>query len=106
MRKKGGRARGRRREVERAQVKIVRARQRLVALEQGGAPERPLEVETPAVIESMVRALPCHQCEAGLRVDQHAAERRGAELLRVIDATCLRCHARRRVWFRLVRSVH
>ena len=107
MAKKGGRPRAARRLLERGLAKEVRERERLVVLGPGGAPERPISVETPAVIEGTARSTPCHQCGGELAVDDHTIDRHGDDLLRLVHATCRRCSAKRRIWFRLTpKAVH
>ena len=88
-----------RRARERAARQLVRDREKLATLLPGGARERPLEVESSAVIEGRVRAMPCVQCEGELRVKDHRSEGAG---LRAIDARCDRCGAPRTLWFRIV----
>ena len=100
MRKKE-RPRATRRARARELVKEVRDRERLVALEPGGASERPREAASASVVEPLARSTPCHQCGGQLEVDEHAALAHEGELLRVVRATCRRCHARRTIWFRL-----
>jgi hypothetical protein len=103
----GKRPRSERRLRERALKQEVREREKLVGLAPGGAPDRPIPIETPALIEGTARSMPCHQCGGEVGVDEHAVDRRDAELLRRVDTTCRRCHARRTVWFRLApRLVH
>jgi len=88
-----------RRARERAARELVRDREKLANLSPGGAPERPIDVESPAVIEGRVRSTPCVQCQGAYRVVDHRAEGRA---LRAVDARCERCGAPRTVWFRLV----
>jgi hypothetical protein len=89
-----------RREDERAARRLVRERERLARLERGGAPDRPIEVPSSAVIELRARRMPCVQCGGEYQVDDHQHE---AEL-RVVSVTCRRCHVSRRLWFRIVAS--
>jgi len=77
----------------------VRDREKLANLSPGGARDRPIIVETAAVIEGRVRAMPCVQCEGAYRVGEHRSEGPG---LRAVDAKCERCGAPRTVWFRIV----
>lgn len=90
-----------RRARERAARELVRDREKLANLSPGGAPERPIEVESSAVIEGRVRSTPCAQCEGAYRVLDHRAEAAG---LRAVDARCQQCGAPRTVWFRIVRA--
>jgi hypothetical protein len=78
--------------------KIVRDREKLVALETGGSPERPIAVTSAAVVEVRARALPCHQCGGEVRVREHTAPESG---LRRVRTSCTQCSAPRTVWFQL-----
>ena len=77
----------------------MRDREKLAVLSPGGVRERPIEVESSAVIEGRVRAMPCVQCEGEYRIADHRSEGPG---LRAVDAKCDRCGAPRTVWFRIV----
>lgn len=88
-----------RRAREREARQLVRDREKLANLSPGGAKDRPIVVETAAVIEGRVRAMPCVQCEGAHRVGEHRSEGPG---LRAVDAKCERCGAPRTVWFRIV----
>lgn len=88
-----------RRTRERAARQLVRDREQLAKLSPGGASDRPLEVESSAVIEGRARAMPCVQCEGTYRVADHRSERAG---LRAVDVRCERCGAPRTLWFRIV----
>jgi len=87
-----------RRAAERAARQLVRDREKLASLVAGGSPERPIAVESSAVVEVRARATPCPQCEGELRVGEHRAEAG----LRAVKVTCVRCHVSRELWFRLV----
>ncbi|MBI3200471.1 MAG: hypothetical protein HYZ29_02940 [Myxococcales bacterium] len=89
------------RERERASQKLGDAREKLARLEAGGAPERPLDVESASVVEPRVRAEPCLRCGSSVRVDDHRAETVGGRRLRVVVAKCSQCGAGRRWYFRL-----
>ncbi len=88
-----------RRARERAARQLVRDREKLAELSPGGARDRPIAVESSAVIEGRVRAMPCVQCEGAYRVGEHRSEGPG---LRAVEARCERCGAPRTVWFRIV----
>lgn len=89
-----------RRQSERAARQLVRDREKLATLSPGGSPERPIAVDSAAVVEVRAQATPCPQCEGELRVGEHRSERG----LRVVAVTCTRCHVKRELWFRLVSS--
>lgn len=88
-----------RRTRERAARQLVRDREKLADLSAGGSRDRPIVVESSAVIEGRVEAMPCVQCEGRYRVRDHRSEGPG---LRAVDARCDRCGAPRTVWFRIV----
>jgi len=92
------RERTERRAHERDLRKQVRDRERLAGLLPGGSAERPITIDSPAVIEIRVRAMPCPQCAGELRLDEHTAPSSG---LREAKATCTQCHVSRSLWFRL-----
>src|SRR5258708_847738 len=82
--------------------RLAKKRGRLVGLETGGAPERPIEVESASVIEIGAKALSCARCEGPLRLDEHAATMFAGRSLRVVRLSCRRCGAGREVFFRIV----
>jgi hypothetical protein len=92
------RPRTERRAGERATRKLIHDRERLWSLSSGGTAARPIEVDSPAVIEVRVRAMACPQCEGEYAIREHAAAGAG---VRMIAAVCQRCHAPRQIWFRL-----
>lgn len=96
------RARTARRELARAAEKLREQRERLFLLEAGGTPERPLEVESVAVIEVKAASIPCPACGGRLRVQSHEAPTIGGVRLREVRARCTTCGAERSIWFRLV----
>ena len=93
------RPRTERRVRERAARELVRDRQKLAALQPGGAPERPIEVPSAAVIPPRARATPCPLCEGTLRVDHETAETRQGRLVHAAHVTCTRCGVPRALWF-------
>lgn len=89
-----------RRIAERDAKRLVRDREKLAALSPGGSPERPIAVDSAAVIEVRAHAQPCHQCDSEVRVGEHTVDRDTG--LRVIAISCTRCAAKRTLWFKLV----
>lgn len=100
-RKVPARARTAQRSALRAADKRVRQRERLLSLEPGGSSERPIEIESPSVVELRAAALTCPRCEVSFRVDEHRAPSVDGMRLREARVTCPRCGQRRSVWFRL-----
>ncbi len=102
------RLRTERREVARDAAKMARARMKLVALEPGGASDRPIEVTSASIIEPHASSMTCPACASqGQRVEEHLAqtiEASGSEparRLRVVHLICPRCSTRREVYFRI-----
>ena len=90
-----------RREAAREGDKLVELRLRLAKLEEGGAPERPIPIASPAEVEVIARSLPCARCGAPPIAIEHTAETVGDVRLRVAHAVCPRCGEVRRTFFRL-----
>jgi hypothetical protein len=88
-----------RRARERAARQLVHDREKLAALSPGGTKERPINVDSAAVVETRVRNLPCVQCEGMYRVLEHRAPASG---LREVLVSCTQCGVRRTLWFGLV----
>jgi hypothetical protein len=97
--KRPPRARTVTRKAARASDKLTEARMKLLDLEPGGSPERPLEVGTPAVIETKARALPCPRCEEPFELVAHEAHTRGGRRLRETKLRCRVCGLTRSLWF-------
>ena len=75
---------------------------RLARLQPGGAPERPLVIESPALVEVVAGAVPCPLCGGTLRLDEHTAETVEGVRLRVAYLACTLCGTKRQRYFRLV----
>lgn len=103
-RKPGERARSARRAEQRAVDKLARQRERLFELQPGGSPERPIDIDSPSVVELKAAALPCPRCDTPLRVEAHRAPSSPGMRLREAAVVCPRCGQGRSVWFRLVGS--
>lgn len=95
--------RGQRRAAERAAVDLAKDRVRLATLEPGGAPERPIVVETVAVIEVRATDTRCAVCEGGLQLEEHEVVTHGDVSLRRTRLRCRQCHTPRLIWFRIAR---
>jgi hypothetical protein len=95
------RARTERRQRERAARELVRDRQRLAALEVGGAPDRPIEVPSSSVIAVRARSMKCPLCGGELRLEEETAETHGGVRLRAAGMMCVRCGVARTLWFRI-----
>jgi hypothetical protein len=78
---------------------LVRDREKLAQLSPGGSAERPIQVDSAAVVETRTEALACPQCAGPYRLREHRSAGSG---LRAVDVTCRNCGAPRTLWFRLV----
>lgn len=78
--------------------RLVEEREKLASLSPGGRPDRPIEVDSAAVVEVRVRALRCPQCEGEYRLEDHEAPGGG---IRKVSVICRLCQVRRPLWFRL-----
>jgi uncharacterized protein YbaR (Trm112 family) len=85
----------------RAARQVLRDRERLVALEVGGAPDRPFEVSSSSVIPVRARSQRCPHCRGELRLDEETAEKVDGHSLRAAHMTCLSCGVKRALWFRI-----
>ncbi len=95
-------ARGLRRVASRDAERLTRDLDRLARLSPGGAPERPIEVDSPAQVEVLARGTPCPLCRGELRVVDHTAETGPTgKRLRVARTECPACGDRRAIYFRL-----
>jgi hypothetical protein len=97
-------ARAERRERERSLEKLHRQREKLAALEPGGSPERPVDLESASLVEPRARAEPCLRCGGEMRSVEHRAEALDRRRLRIAVARCARCGHARTFYFRLVPS--
>ena len=90
-----------RREAARKISSLARDRERLFLREPGGTPERPVDVDSPSVVELRARSVPCPRCDGEQIVDEHAAVNLNGERLREARLRCRNCASRRSMWFRL-----
>jgi endogenous inhibitor of DNA gyrase (YacG/DUF329 family) len=88
----------------RAGEKLVRQKEKLFLLEDGGTPERPIPVTSPVVVELKAAALACPRCGATVRLEEHRAPSVGGVRLREALVRCPRCGTQRSMWFRLIEA--
>ncbi len=98
-RKRRGRAE--RRLQARTEQRLTRELDRLARMQPGGAPDRPLVIDTPAVVELRAVARPCPLCGGSLRLKAHTAEVIEDVRLRVAAVACTACGSERSLYFRL-----
>lgn len=79
----------------------MRAQSRLLDLEPGGSPARPLDVSTAAVIEPKARAIRCPRCDEPFTLEAHEVSHARGEPLREAKLVCRRCGLGRSAWFRI-----
>jgi hypothetical protein len=91
-----------RRAAERQARDEIDDRLRLAALEEGGAPSRPIEVESASVIEVAAAASACVRCGGRVRVDDHAARSVDGVPLRIVRVRCNTCGHDRVLHYRIV----
>ena len=84
-----------------AQRQHVRDLDRLARLGPGGAPDHPIEIDSPPVVDIMAEARPCPLCDGSLRLIEHAAETIDGQRLRVARVRCTSCGIAREIYFRL-----
>jgi hypothetical protein len=94
-------ARAERRARARVHENLVQDLERLARLAPGGAPERPIEIASPAQLEPITQAMTCPLCPGALGLEEHAAETHDGVRLRVGRLRCVECGVRRPVYFRL-----
>ena len=78
---------------------LARDRERLFALERGGAPERPIEVPAASVVEVSARAVECPRCNGRHHLEEHLAVTISGNRLREARLLCRECGTRRSLWF-------
>ncbi|MFT3922925.1 MAG: hypothetical protein QM778_10355 [Myxococcales bacterium] len=100
--KRPQRTRTLRRTLERSQDKLAGSRRKLVALERGGSPERPIEVDSAAVVEPRAESFRCPDCDGPLRAEEHTAGRRESQLVRAVHLICRDCGSPLTLYFRVV----
>jgi hypothetical protein len=89
------------RKLARSDDKIAEARAKLALLEPGGAPDRPMMVESASLVELRAEGLPCVVCGGRLDVKEHDAEEIDGAPLRIVRLACRACGAPRVVFFRI-----
>jgi DNA-directed RNA polymerase subunit RPC12/RpoP len=96
------RARTARREAARGFLKVAKDRERLFMSDAGGSSARPIDVETPSVVEVRARGVPCPLCGGEHEVVEHAAVMTESGSLREARLRCRRCGSKRSLWFRIL----
>jgi hypothetical protein len=95
------RGRTERRERARTHDRLVSDLEQLARLEPGGAPDRPIVIDSPAIVDIRAVAKPCPLCDGSLRLVEHAAESIDGVRLRVATVACTLCGVQRAIYFRL-----
>ena len=92
------RKRSERRAIEREVKKDIERKDKLAALQPGGAPERPIEVTTASLIEPGARSSKCPRCGGDVRLEEHVVQ--GS--LRVARVRCAQCGSPRAIYYRIM----
>ena len=101
MAKKKLSTRAARRAGDREAAKLTQDLDKLWRFGPGGAPERPIVLESASQVEVTARGIRCPLCQGELRVEDHGAETVAGARLRVARVGCVACGSRRAIWFRL-----
>jgi hypothetical protein len=83
------------------EAQVAQVRRTESAFLPGGAPERPLAIDSPAEVEPRATTYPCIHCGHHVSVKEHAAETIGGVRLRLAHVGCARCGRSRVIYFRL-----
>ena len=100
--KRKPRSRTVRRRADVAAERLTEARSRLLDLEPGGAPDRPIDVSTPTLVEPRARTVRCPRCDEPFTVKEHAARSDERGRLREATLRCRACGLERALWFRVI----
>lgn len=76
-------------------------KRKLLALEPGGSPDRPLDVLTSSVIEPKAKSTRCPSCDEPFELEAHEAHTDEHGRLREVALACRFCGERRSMWFRI-----
>ncbi|HEX7664240.1 MAG TPA: hypothetical protein VF407_07020 [Polyangiaceae bacterium] len=82
-------------------TKIADASEKLSKLELGGAPNRPIMLESASLVEPTARSLRCPRCGGEHRVVEHDAKTIDGTLLRVVQTKCHQCGSKRVLYMRI-----
>ena len=97
--KKTSSPRTERRALERDVKKQLEQKDRLAELSPGGAPERPITVETAALVEPLARASRCPRCDGAVRLEEHSARIVSGRSLRAVSVSCSACGSTRELFY-------
>ena len=90
-----------RRRLGREEARQADEREKLALAEPGGAPDRPLAVDSPAQVDVIAERTRCARCGESMRLERHDAAVVDGARLRVAHLVCVACGHARRVYFRL-----
>lgn len=88
-----------RRQRVRALEKLTVKREALARHEPGGAPERPISVQSASEITANARNRSCPLCDGTLRVLDHRATTVQGRRLRIVEVQCEGCSHRREIYY-------
>jgi hypothetical protein len=101
MAKKSGRARTARRAADRDAVRLRKDIDRVYQAEQGGSPDRPIQLASASEVEPDAGSRRCPYCGARMRVTGHDATEHAGRRLRVASLTCDACRSTWSRWYAL-----
>jgi hypothetical protein len=101
MARRNPRPRTVRRRLGREETRQADEREKLALAEPGGAPERPLGVDSPTQVDVIAERMRCARCGESMRLERHDATVVDGKRLRVAHLACVACGHGRRLYFRL-----
>jgi hypothetical protein len=99
MAKKPNRRRGLKGLFSRKRDEIEEAHEQLEEMIEGGSPTRPIEVRSPAQIESRVDGIECLRCGGHLDIEHETVQTHDQARVRRLQCRCRMCHGDRDLYF-------
>ena len=93
------RSRTQRREDERKVKKLLVAKEKLAAFEEGASPERPIALDSASQVEVHAASMTCPLCGDHFRVIEHTVLHQGGRSLRVARVVSPQCGRERQLYF-------
>jgi len=101
MARRSPRPRTLRRRLGREEERLADEREQLALAEPGGAPERPLDVDSPSQVDVIAERTRCARCGEATRLERHEAATVDGARLRIAHLACVVCATPRLLYFRL-----
>ncbi|CAN5321597.1 hypothetical protein BH09MYX1_BH09MYX1_50980 [soil metagenome] len=93
------RARTVRREQDRESAKLVAAKEKVAAFDEGASPDRPIALESASQVEVHASSMTCPICGDSYRVNDHTVLVHKGQSLRVAHVVSPQCGRERRLYF-------